>query len=41
MFLIWQGDWAWLKRLPYGNFRSITPNTSDVFELVGFATDFT
>uniref|UniRef100_A0A8C1GHW9 Guanylate cyclase n=1 Tax=Cyprinus carpio TaxID=7962 RepID=A0A8C1GHW9_CYPCA len=28
------GDWAWLKRLPYGNFRSITPHTSDVFELV-------
>uniref|UniRef100_A0A9J7Z2P3 Guanylate cyclase n=1 Tax=Cyprinus carpio carpio TaxID=630221 RepID=A0A9J7Z2P3_CYPCA len=34
MFLILQGDWAWLKRLPYGNFRSITPHTSDVFELV-------
>ncbi len=36
--LILQGDWAWLKRLPYGNFRSITPHTSDVFELVSFAT---
>uniref|UniRef100_A0A9J7YM90 Guanylate cyclase n=1 Tax=Cyprinus carpio carpio TaxID=630221 RepID=A0A9J7YM90_CYPCA len=34
MFLILQGDWAWLKRLPYGNFRSITPHTSDVFELM-------
>uniref|UniRef100_A0A8C1FYE5 Guanylate cyclase n=1 Tax=Cyprinus carpio TaxID=7962 RepID=A0A8C1FYE5_CYPCA len=32
--LILQGDWAWLKRLPFGNFRSITPHTSDVFELV-------
>uniref|UniRef100_A0A8C1G1R6 Guanylate cyclase n=1 Tax=Cyprinus carpio TaxID=7962 RepID=A0A8C1G1R6_CYPCA len=28
------GDWAWLKRLPFGNFRSITPHTSDVFELM-------
>ncbi|XP_062849360.1 retinal guanylyl cyclase 2 [Trichomycterus rosablanca] len=31
---IYEGDWAWLKRLPYGNFRSITPSTSDVFELM-------
>ncbi|XP_055066934.2 retinal guanylyl cyclase 2 isoform X2 [Misgurnus anguillicaudatus] len=31
---IYEGDWAWLKRLPYGNFQSITPNTSDVFELM-------
>uniref|UniRef100_A0A8C1I8Z1 Guanylate cyclase n=1 Tax=Cyprinus carpio TaxID=7962 RepID=A0A8C1I8Z1_CYPCA len=31
---IFNGDWAWLKRLPYGNFRSITPHTSDVFELM-------
>ncbi|XP_051572013.1 retinal guanylyl cyclase 2-like isoform X3 [Myxocyprinus asiaticus] len=31
---IYEGDWAWLKRLPYGNFRSITPKTSDVFELM-------
>uniref|UniRef100_A0AAR2LRD0 Guanylate cyclase n=1 Tax=Pygocentrus nattereri TaxID=42514 RepID=A0AAR2LRD0_PYGNA len=28
-----KGDWAWLKRLPDGNFRSINPSTSDVFEL--------
>uniref|UniRef100_A0A8C1Y7W7 Guanylate cyclase n=1 Tax=Cyprinus carpio TaxID=7962 RepID=A0A8C1Y7W7_CYPCA len=32
--VIYEGDWAWLKRLPYGNFRSITPHTSDVFELM-------
>ncbi|XP_021333059.1 retinal guanylyl cyclase 2 isoform X1 [Danio rerio] len=31
---IYEGDWAWMKRLPYGTFRSITPNTSDVFELM-------
>ncbi|KAI7814760.1 retinal guanylyl cyclase 2 isoform X1 [Triplophysa rosa] len=31
---IYEGDWAWLKRLPYGNFQSITPYTSDVFELM-------
>uniref|UniRef100_A0A8C1CC22 Guanylate cyclase n=1 Tax=Cyprinus carpio carpio TaxID=630221 RepID=A0A8C1CC22_CYPCA len=31
---IYEGDWAWLKRLPFGNFRSITPHTSDVFELM-------
>uniref|UniRef100_A0A4W4F9X7 Guanylate cyclase n=1 Tax=Electrophorus electricus TaxID=8005 RepID=A0A4W4F9X7_ELEEL len=28
-----QGDWAWLKRLPNGNFESISPRTSDMFEL--------
>uniref|UniRef100_M4AK10 Guanylate cyclase n=1 Tax=Xiphophorus maculatus TaxID=8083 RepID=M4AK10_XIPMA len=28
------GDWAWLKRLPDGRFRSINPKTSDVFELM-------
>ncbi|KAM9500438.1 retinal guanylyl cyclase 2 [Clarias gariepinus] len=31
---IFEGDWAWLKRLPHGNFRSINPNTTDVFELM-------
>lgn len=30
-----QGDWAWLKRLPHGNFSNINPKTSNVFELVG------
>uniref|UniRef100_A0A4W4FBM4 Guanylate cyclase n=1 Tax=Electrophorus electricus TaxID=8005 RepID=A0A4W4FBM4_ELEEL len=25
--------WAWLKRLPNGNFESISPRTSDMFEL--------
>uniref|UniRef100_A0A8C8DWN7 Guanylate cyclase n=1 Tax=Oryzias sinensis TaxID=183150 RepID=A0A8C8DWN7_9TELE len=29
-----QSDWAWLKRLPNGNFGSINPKTSDVFELM-------
>uniref|UniRef100_A0A4W4FCK3 Guanylate cyclase n=1 Tax=Electrophorus electricus TaxID=8005 RepID=A0A4W4FCK3_ELEEL len=29
-----QGDWAWLKRLPNGNFESISPRTSDMFELM-------
>ncbi|XP_010903276.1 retinal guanylyl cyclase 2 isoform X3 [Esox lucius] len=29
-----EGDWAWLKRLPHGTFRSINPKTSDVFELM-------
>lgn len=29
-----QGDWAWLKRLPSGNFGSINPKTRDIFELV-------
>uniref|UniRef100_A0AAY4C7W9 Guanylate cyclase n=1 Tax=Denticeps clupeoides TaxID=299321 RepID=A0AAY4C7W9_9TELE len=28
-----QGDWAWLKRLPHGNFNSINTSTSDVLEL--------
>ncbi|XP_036452543.1 LOW QUALITY PROTEIN: retinal guanylyl cyclase 2 [Colossoma macropomum] len=31
---VYEGDWAWLKRLPDGNFRSINPSTSDVFELM-------
>ncbi|KAK3546171.1 hypothetical protein QTP70_025149 [Hemibagrus guttatus] len=31
---IFEGDWAWLKRLPHGNFRSINPSTTDVFELM-------
>lgn len=31
---LWQGDWAWLKRLPDGTFSSINPKTNDVFELV-------
>lgn len=39
VLLTWQGDWAWLKRLPYGNFQSITPYTSGIFELVGFSLD--
>ncbi|XP_030608902.1 retinal guanylyl cyclase 2 isoform X2 [Archocentrus centrarchus] len=32
--VIFEGDWAWLKRLPYGTFGSISPKTSDVFELM-------
>ncbi|XP_046724137.1 retinal guanylyl cyclase 2-like [Silurus meridionalis] len=32
--VIFEGDWAWLKRLPSGHFRSINPKTSDVFELM-------
>ncbi|XP_004573462.1 retinal guanylyl cyclase 2 isoform X2 [Maylandia zebra] len=32
--VIFEGDWAWLKRLPYGTFSSINPKTSDVFELM-------
>ncbi|KAJ8416772.1 hypothetical protein AAFF_G00326500 [Aldrovandia affinis] len=32
--VIYEGDWAWLKRLPYGHFKTITPKTSDVFELM-------
>ncbi|XP_056156828.1 retinal guanylyl cyclase 2 [Lampris incognitus] len=32
--VIYEGDWAWLKRLPYGTFRSINPKTSDIFELM-------
>uniref|UniRef100_A0A673ILW1 Guanylate cyclase n=1 Tax=Sinocyclocheilus rhinocerous TaxID=307959 RepID=A0A673ILW1_9TELE len=31
---IYEGDWAWLKRLPFGNFWNITPHTSNVFELM-------
>ncbi|XP_036404361.1 retinal guanylyl cyclase 2 [Megalops cyprinoides] len=31
---IYEGDWAWLKRLPYGTFSVINPKTSDVFELM-------
>ncbi|XP_057710984.1 retinal guanylyl cyclase 2 isoform X1 [Corythoichthys intestinalis] len=32
--VILEGDWAWLKRLPYGSFSSINPKTSDLFELM-------
>ncbi|XP_029944247.1 retinal guanylyl cyclase 2 [Salarias fasciatus] len=32
--VIFEGDWAWLKRLPDGMFRSINPKTSMVFELM-------
>ncbi|XP_049601824.1 retinal guanylyl cyclase 2 isoform X1 [Syngnathus scovelli] len=32
--VIFEGDWAWLKRLPYGSFSSINPKTSDLFELM-------
>ncbi|KAM9426403.1 retinal guanylyl cyclase 2 [Pholidichthys leucotaenia] len=32
--VIFEGDWAWLKRLPYGTFSSISSKTSDVFELM-------
>lgn len=35
LFSLDQGDWAWLKRLPYGTFSNINPKTSNVFELVG------
>ncbi|KPP57961.1 retinal guanylyl cyclase 2-like [Scleropages formosus] len=31
---VYEGDWAWLKRLPSGNFGAIYPKTSDVFELM-------
>uniref|UniRef100_A0A8C2CRR6 Guanylate cyclase n=1 Tax=Cyprinus carpio TaxID=7962 RepID=A0A8C2CRR6_CYPCA len=31
--VIYEGDWAWLKRLPYGNFRTITPHTSDMKDM--------
>ncbi|KAG7464721.1 hypothetical protein MATL_G00168640, partial [Megalops atlanticus] len=31
---VYEGDWAWLKRLPYGTFSDINPKTSDVFELM-------
>ncbi|XP_059210363.1 retinal guanylyl cyclase 2 [Centropristis striata] len=32
--VIFEGDWAWLKRLPDGSFSRITPKTSEVFELM-------
>ncbi|XP_055362884.1 retinal guanylyl cyclase 2 isoform X2 [Betta splendens] len=32
--VIYEGDWAWLKRLPNGTFSRINPKTSDVFELM-------
>nr|XP_020509629.1 retinal guanylyl cyclase 2-like [Labrus bergylta] len=32
--VIYEGDWAWLKRLPDGNFSRINPKTSLVFELM-------
>ncbi|XP_068569955.1 retinal guanylyl cyclase 2 [Cebidichthys violaceus] len=32
--VIFEGDWAWLKRLPGGSFSSINPKTSHVFELL-------
>ncbi|XP_038586029.1 retinal guanylyl cyclase 2 [Micropterus salmoides] len=32
--VIYEGDWAWLKRLPDGMFSSINPKTSQVFELM-------
>ncbi|XP_072232312.1 retinal guanylyl cyclase 2 [Leuresthes tenuis] len=32
--VIFEGDWAWLKRLPNGKFGRINPKTSDVFELM-------
>ncbi|XP_044039400.1 retinal guanylyl cyclase 2 isoform X2 [Siniperca chuatsi] len=32
--VIYEGDWAWLKRLPDGMFSSINPKTSHVFELM-------
>ncbi|XP_061089883.1 retinal guanylyl cyclase 2 [Conger conger] len=31
---IYEGDWVWLKKFPDGNFKTITPKTSDVFELM-------
>ncbi|XP_076843408.1 retinal guanylyl cyclase 2 [Brachyhypopomus gauderio] len=31
---IHEGDWAWLKRLPNGNFKSISPRSSDMFQLM-------
>ncbi|XP_062867316.1 retinal guanylyl cyclase 2-like [Trichomycterus rosablanca] len=31
---IFEGDWAWLKRLPSGHFGSINPKTSDIFKLM-------
>ncbi|XP_032355295.1 retinal guanylyl cyclase 2 [Etheostoma spectabile] len=32
--VIFEGDWAWLKRLPNGTFSRINPKTSQVFELM-------
>uniref|UniRef100_A0A8C6U415 Guanylate cyclase n=1 Tax=Neogobius melanostomus TaxID=47308 RepID=A0A8C6U415_9GOBI len=32
--VIFEGDWAWLKRLPDGSFNRITHKTSDVFEMM-------
>ncbi|XP_048858484.1 LOW QUALITY PROTEIN: retinal guanylyl cyclase 2-like [Brienomyrus brachyistius] len=31
---IYEGDWAWLKKLPSGNFAAINPNTCDIFHLM-------
>ncbi|XP_067084963.1 retinal guanylyl cyclase 2-like [Osmerus mordax] len=31
---MYEGDWVWMKKLPSGSFKSITPQTSDVFELM-------
>ncbi|KAM6969981.1 retinal guanylyl cyclase 2-like [Aplochiton taeniatus] len=31
---IYEGDWVWMKKLPTTNLRSITSQTSDVFELM-------
>ncbi|KAK7910461.1 hypothetical protein WMY93_015145 [Mugilogobius chulae] len=32
--VIFEGDWAWLKRLPDGSFSRLNQKTSDVFELM-------
>ncbi|KAJ8266034.1 hypothetical protein GJAV_G00125160 [Gymnothorax javanicus] len=32
--VIYEGDWAWLKRLPSGNFEAIYPKTRSVFEMM-------
>ncbi|TKS93231.1 Retinal guanylyl cyclase 2 [Collichthys lucidus] len=32
--VIYEGDWAWLKRLPDGTFSTINPKVSQVFELM-------
>ncbi|XP_068443700.1 retinal guanylyl cyclase 2 isoform X2 [Clinocottus analis] len=32
--VIFEGDWAWLKRLPDGSFNSINPKTRHMFELM-------
>eukprot|EP00062_Callorhinchus_milii_P001182 gi/632936239/ref/XP_007893106.1/ PREDICTED: retinal guanylyl cyclase 2 [Callorhinchus milii] len=31
---IYEGDWVWLKKFPYGDFRRIKPGTTAVFELM-------